>query len=215
MLKKGINESGMLIVEATIVFPVMFLVIFIMLLAGNAYMQMCKIESSANTLALEAAAYCADPSLESVENGNIPSVRGVNVYPYRYFNPNGGDSVEGMIYSKLKKSIDEMGTGYFAGMQPKSVIITTKYNYHFIYTTFSLDLDYKIKIPIKPLGAKDYIYMNVSTRIDVPVSDSTEVIRNIDMAEDYMQQFEIDKKIDAGKEKIMSAIKKAKEWFHK
>ena len=33
------SERGMVIVEATIVFPVMFLVIFLMLFTGNAYLR--------------------------------------------------------------------------------------------------------------------------------------------------------------------------------
>lgn len=93
MCKKK-SESGMVIVEATIVFPVMFLVIFLMLFAGNAYLQKCRIESLVNSYALEAAAYCADPMVENAISGTFPSVSELHVYPYRYFDPNGVGDIE-------------------------------------------------------------------------------------------------------------------------
>lgn len=41
-MKRLLDERGALIVEASIVFPTMFLAIFFMLFVGNAYTQKCN-----------------------------------------------------------------------------------------------------------------------------------------------------------------------------
>ena len=99
-----------------------------------------------------------------------------------------------------------MSTGLFSNMKPSSPIINVKYNNGFIYSTFSVEIDYKIKMPVRLLGAKDNIAMKLSSRADMPVSNSAEIIRNIDMVEDYMEKY-------VETEKIKEMIKKAKEWF--
>lgn len=201
------NERGMVIVEATIVFPVMFLVIFLMLFTGNAYLQKCRVDSYVNQLAIEGASYCADPMLDEVEGGSIPGYDNVDIRPYRYL-LGGMDDIEAEIDADVERKIRNMSSGLFSGMKPSSVIVNTKYNNGFIYSTFSVDVEYKIQIPVRLLGASDFIYMNISSHADMPVSDTTEFIRNVNMIEDYMQKYGVT-------EKIEEMIKKAKEWFNK
>ena len=83
-MKRILNERGALIVEASIVFPTMFLAIFFMLFVGNAYMQKCRIENVVISAVLEGAAKCADPMLDDIENGSIPAFNSVSLKPYRY-----------------------------------------------------------------------------------------------------------------------------------
>lgn len=201
------SERGMVIVEATIVFPVMFLVIFLMLFTGNAYLQKCRVDSYVNQLAIEGASYCADPMLDEVEGGSIPSYDNVDIRPYRYL-IGGMDDIEAEIDADVERKIRNMSSGLFSGMKPSSVIVNTKYNNGFIYSTFSVDVEYKIQIPVRLLGASDFIYMNISSHADMPVSDTTEFIRNVNMVEDYMQKYGVT-------EKIEEMINKAKEWFNK
>lgn len=201
------SERGMVIVEATIVFPVMFLVIFLMLFTGNAYLQKCRVDSYVNQLAIEGASYCADPMLDEVEGGSIPSYDNVDIRPYRYL-IGGMDDIEAEIDADVERKIRNMSSGLFSGMKPSSVIVNTKYNNGFIYSTFSVDVEYKIQIPVRLLGASDFIYMNISSHADMPVSDTTEFIRNVNMIEDYMQKYGVT-------EKIEEMINKAKEWFNK
>lgn len=201
------NERGMVIVEATIVFPVMFLVIFLMLFTGNAYLQKCRVDSYVNQLAIEGASYCADPMLDEVEGGSIPGYDNVDIRPYRYL-LGGMDDIEAEIDADVERKIRNMSSGLFSGMKPSSVIVNTKYNNGFIYSTFSVDVEYKIQIPVRLLGASDFIYMNISSHADMPVSDTTEFIRNVNMIEDYMQKYGVT-------EKIEEMINKAKEWFNK
>ena len=214
-MKKRNDESGMVIVEATIVFPVMFLVIFLMLFAGNAYLQKCRVDSIVNELALSGAAYCADPSLDDVEAGNLPTLETLNVYPYRFFDPNGVGDMEATIQDKSEKRIKKLSTGLFSGMKPSNPIIVVNYNNGFIYSTFSIDVEYKIVMPVRLLGDTENISMSISSHADMPVSDSTEFVRNVDMVEDYMEKYGIKEKIEQAKEKLSEAINKAKEWFGK
>ncbi len=199
------SEKGVMIVEATIVFPVMFLVIFLMLTAGNAYLQKCKVESFANQLALDGAAYCADPLLQSVEGGKIPNAASLHVKPYRYFIGGMDDTVSEMS-DKATEDIENMHTGLFSGMRPKSKGISVSFNNQYIYSTFRVSFSYEIKMPVRLLFARDNIKMQFKTCADVPISDSMEFIRNVDMIDDYLETSGV-------KGKIEDVINKAKEWF--
>ena len=201
------SENGMVIVEASIVFPVMFLVIFLMLFTGNAYLQKCRVDAYVNQLTIAGAAYCADPMLDEVENDVIPRFDDVDIRPYRYF-VGGMDDIEAEIAADIEDKIEGMSSGLFSGMTPSSVTVQSKYNNGFIYSTFSVDVEYEIKIPVRLLGASDFTYMRISSHADMPVSDTTEFIRNVNMVEDYMQQWGVT-------EKINNMIEKAKEWVKK
>mgnify|MGYP000202929291 CR=1 FL=1 len=63
MRKEKKAESGMVIVEASIVFPVMFLVIFVLIFLGNAYYEKSCIERYVTQTALEAAAERRKPAI--------------------------------------------------------------------------------------------------------------------------------------------------------
>ena len=89
-------------------------------------------------------------------------------------------------------------------MSPTSVVVDAKYHNGFIYSTFSVDVQCKIKLPIRLLFESEYFYMHVNSHSDMPVSDTTELIRNIDMVEDYMDR--------TG---LTDMIEKAKDWFTK
>lgn len=207
------DESGLVIVEATIVFPVMFLVVFLMLFTGNAYLQKCRVDSYVNQLAIEGAAYCADPMLLNVSNNSIPNVGDSEVYPYRYFDPDGAADIESTMQIKAKQKIDNMSTGLFSGMKPKNQLVTAEYNNGFIYSTFSVEVEYKIVFPIRLLFSTENMTMSLSSYANMPVSDTAEFIRNVDMVEDYMEKYGIAEKIDNAKQKLNEALEKAKEWF--
>lgn len=202
------HESGALIVEASIVFPVMFLVIFFMIFAGNAYLQKCRVEAIINQCAIDGASYCADPQLQSVEGGTVPSVDSLEVYPYRFFSSTGVGDVEGEMESLIREKVGQMSSGLFSGMKPEDFTVQANYSNGILYATFSVDASYKIKIPVRLLGEKENIHLEVDTHVEMPVSDSTELIRNIDMIWDYMERYGVAEKID-------EMVTAAKEWFNR
>lgn len=193
-MRKIKDDKGMLVVEASIVFPVMFLVILFMIFAGNSYLQKCRIEAIVIESAISGASYCADPILEYIENDNIPTLSTLDVQPYRFL-IGGMDGIEEATEDEIADKIDALGTGLFSNMSPDTSTISAEFYSNFIYSTFSCEVEYDIMIPIKLLGASDYIYFKSSSKAEVAVSDTSEFIKNIKTVEDYMERYGITEKI--------------------
>ncbi len=207
MTRKIFGERGALFVEASIVFPVMFVIIFIMLFLGNAYYQQSRIEKIVTTAALDGASYCADPMLSAVEgSGSIPGLGEVQIQPYRYFLTGGMGDIESSIEGRIAEEIDVLGTGLFPGMTPELGTANATYHNGYIYSTFSVDLSGKIKMPIRLLFESEYLYKHVSYHIEFPVSDSTEFVRNVNMVEDFLEKYGVDEKIHSMIDKVVSWI---------
>ena len=206
MTKQLKREDGMLVVEASIVFPTMFLIIIFMMYAGNAYLQKCRIESIVERLTIEGAAYCADPFLYDMQQGKIPAYNTDKIRPYRFM-VGGMDEIEADIQTKLNQEIRSLDSGLFSNMKPTSVVISTpEFHNAFIYSTFSVDVSYKVVIPVQLLGTSELISMSCNAHSDMPVTNAPEFIRNVDMVEDYMER-------TGAMERIQQAVEKAKEWF--
>lgn len=200
------EERGVIFVEASVVFPVMFIIIFLMIYAGNAYWLRSKVEALTVEHAFRGAAHCADPLVVNVESGSIPNVNNHQVYPYRIFDPNGVNSTAEDIAGELEDAIDSMGHGLFKGMKPRNVIVVPRYSNAVIYSTFSLDVDYEIELPIRMIGQKENYALDFSTRMEVPVSDVPEMMRTVDMVEDYMESSGL-------KGQIQEILGKVQEWM--
>ena len=213
--QKESNNSGALIFEATIVFPVVFLVIFIMMVLGNAYWQRSKIDQLVAKEAIKGAAYCGSPLLQQYEsNGRIPGLIEADVKPYRYFLSGYGDSVANDINGTVSKYISSMSTGLFTNMKPQKIgDVKVEFNNMLVYSTFSVEAMYKIIIPVRIIGMSDWFSITFSSRSEIAVSDTSEFIRNVDMTIDYAQQLGIDKILAEFKNKLSNALEKVKSWF--
>ena len=207
------DERGIVFVEAAVVFPIMFIVIFLMIYLGNVYWQRSKVDALTTDYAFRGAAYCADPLLVSAAKSSIPSLSEHQVYPYRMFDGNGTGSIVEDVANDLEDAIEEIGYGLFKGMKPKDVDVNPVYHNGIIYSTFSLSVNYKIELPIRMIGQDKNYQLSMSSHVELPVSDVPEMIRTVDMVEDYMEQLGIDKAIDEFKNKISETIGKAKEWM--
>ncbi len=191
MIEKLKTEKGAVhIVEATIVFPIMFLIIFMMITVGNAYLMKCRVESVVVQMAYYGAAQCADPLVKAVSEGNaVPEASNEHeVLPYRYlFNSKEMDKIESNVRNQISSKVKKLGTGFFGGMSPKMTIPPkAEFNNMFLYSTFSVEVEYKVMIPVRIYGMDDWFSMKFSSRIDVPVSDTPEFVRNIAMLEDWI-----------------------------
>lgn len=206
------RESGAIFVEASVVFPIMFLVIFMMIYAGNAYYQKARVERLVASAVSDGAAYCADPLVKSAEAGSFPSLENLDVQPYRALLIGGAKQTADQIAGSLKKDIEALGDGYFAGMKPDVKSVDAVYNNHFIYATFEVTVTYEIELPIRMLGETENVCLTFSTHRSSPVTDTVELIRNVNMIEDYMEQIGLDKSIDDLKEKINRAVDALANW---
>lgn len=208
------NEKGMLVVEATMVFPVMFLVIFLMIFMGNAYFQKSRIDSIVTQMAYYGSAQCADPLLREItENGKVPSLADADysIEPYRYLlgevgKESGMNAIETQVEKQISDKIKGIKTGLFSHMKPSASKLDAEFNNAFVYSTFEVEVLYKVPLPIKLLGMKDYVSLNTSSRCEVPVSDTPEFIRNVDMVEDWVEATKQGQNAIAKTKEIMGKI---------
>lgn len=187
MQKRIKDESGMLIIEATFVYPIMLFVIFFLIYMGNMFYQKAKIESYVAREAIKGAAFYADPLLKGIyATGAIPASSNLSIEPYHYLNLHPEASTE---TDKLAKSLSD--TGFFSGMEPSIKPIGARVNNYILYATYELEIDYVISFPIRFIFQDDYYKLHFTSRSDLPVVDSAEFIRNTDMVIDYAQHTEM------------------------
>lgn len=201
MKKSKKNDRGALVVEATIVFPVCLIIIIFLLYLGNVYYQKSRIESIVVQAVLDGAAYSADPMLKTIESGqesgrgagSIPGIDSVDYLPYRYIGGmfGGMRHIEDSVRDLIIRRISGLDTGLFTGMKPEGYqagnSLAVRYNSCFVASSISVDLEYKIELPIRLLGDRENMCLKFRTHTEVPVSDSPEFIRNVNLVEDLLE----------------------------
>lgn len=207
-LRKLNDESGVAIIEATIVFPVMFIVLFFLIFMGNVFYEKAQVEAVVVENAISGANHCTDPLLETIKSGNIPSVSELKTEPYRYIF-GGREEVEKKIATQVERTIKGESFSFFKNMKPR--ILTSqgeiaKFNNYVVYATFSVEVKYVIEFPIKFLGADAPPMLTISSRAEVAVNDTTEFIRNTDMVIDLFHGTKIGQKVSDAFGKINDFI---------
>ncbi len=209
---KGIikrTDGAVQIVEASFIFPIMFIILFFLIYMGNMFYIKAQVTSLAEVYAIKGANYCADPILKDIEkNGTFPSLSSMDLDPYRHlFGGNG--TVETEIEEKIVSEVSGSTSSFFKNMKPtittaKSDIAT--YHNYIIYSTFSVDFDMDIYFPIKFFGKNTRPMLQMSARAEVPVDDTAELIRNTDMVIDYFHGTKIGQAISEAFGKINSFL---------
>ena len=194
--KKMKDENGLVIVEATIVFPVMFFVLFFIIFIGNMYYEQAKVDDIVLRYSVKGAECVADPFQYDMELTNaVPTdVDSLDIEPYRYILGSITDgsisNVEDKISQAVKDEINDSSLIFFSNSKANIVSsdndkIATFKNY-VVYSTFVVQVNYEIKFPIRFLGDEHPTILHMSSRSEVPVSDSPEFIRNVDMVVDLL-----------------------------
>lgn len=197
-LNKITNEKGAIIVEATIVFPVMFFVLLFIIFIGNIYYEQAKVDEIVLKYAVKGAECVADPFLYDIENGGgLPKKMSdvKDIEPYRFILGSITDgsvsAIEDKISQDIKDEINDTSLVFF-GNSKANILgsdndkIAT-FNNYVIYSTFVVQVNYEIKMPIAFLGDDYPTVVKMSSRAEVPVSDAPEFIRNVDMAVDILE----------------------------
>lgn len=209
------SESGIVpIFEATIVFPIMFFVIIFMFLMGNVYMSKSYVDAVVHKEAVKIAAKCADPNLEETLNNNKLNNTKLKNMPYRYI-------FQGQIKNVINSSKKEIRNiarndndfnSFFPRMAPsmENDNIKIKFENNLINYDLSVTADYKITLPFRFIFADDVMYFDYTAYANVPVTDSPELIRNVEMIIDYIQQTGLDKKVENVTNKIKGLFSKDK-----
>ena len=218
MKRIRMDNRGALIVEASFVFPICLIIVLMLLYLGNVYYQKARIEAIVVEAALDGASYCADPLLRAIEESedhSVPELGSVDIEPYRYAAGlfGGMSTIEENVVGLIKSRIGKLSTGLFAGMKPTGYdSVVVEYNSCFIASSVSVDMSYKIELPIRFIGQKENLALNFRTHTEVPVGDSPEFIRNVNLVEDLLEvtgvKENITDKINALKDKIDELFKK-------
>lgn len=212
------NENGMVIVEAAIVFPVMFFVLLFIIFIGNMYYEQAKVDNIVLTYATKGAQYVADPSLYSMDHGgNVPTnVNGLDIEPYRYLIGSVSNGtvtdIENKLSEQVKKEVNNGGLIFFSNGKTNVIgsdnekIATFKS--YVVYATFVVQVNYEVKFPIRFLGAQNATIAKLSSRAEVAVNDAPEFIRNVDMVVDMLEGTKIEATITSAFDKIKTFIDK-------
>ncbi len=201
------EERGVVsLIEATFVFPIMFIIVFIMMMAGNAYYQKARVERAVVECTLDSSARCANPMLGYVmEHDAVPrGTNDVEIYPYRYIIPNEMKNINGQIESKLKENINNMNSVAFRGMEPKNVSVEMSLNWYVIASYIDTKCKFKIELPIRMLFSHNNMAFQYEIHIKEPIADAPNLVRNTSMVQDYLERTGLDERIS----KTRDAIKK-------
>lgn len=179
------KERGSLVVEATIVFPVTFLIVIFLIFAGNVYYQRSRAQAIFSQEVISYAARESNPMLATfLDTGNFGSVgMGNDFKPYRYLN---FSSRGGEIGSKAQTRLTEMGGGFFSGMETKNPVVTVNYKTYAVYAIVEAEMTYSIQMPIKLFGQDEAMTIDFEEYIEVPAMEGSEMVRNINMVRDLL-----------------------------
>lgn len=187
------DETGMVsIFEASIVFPVMFFVLFFIIYIGNAFYQIAQVDAIVMEAAIEGSEWIVNPQQYDMKTkGTIPiNIR--NTDPYRYILgelPGASiDKIEKQIAEDMEDRISECHS-FFIDMNPKVTSIQkdmAEFNNYILFSTFSTEVTYDITFPIRFFGSKEPTVMQMVSCAEVSVNDAPEFIRNVDLAEDLI-----------------------------
>lgn len=180
------ENKGSLIIEATYVFPIMFFVLLFLIYMGNMFYMRSQVDSIVTRAAVKAAAYQADPQLETImEQGSVPGPGQMNdIQPYHSVIGK-SESVES-VRKEMDTQLRTLGTGFFAGMGLRDIVIDEfQYNGSLVASTFSVKVTYRIRFPIRFLGENSPVILQIRSQATVPVTDTPEFIQNVDMVMDF------------------------------
>lgn len=205
-IKEKLNkeDGAVQIVEATFVFPIMFIILFFLIYMGNAYYVRAQVEAIVVDKAIAGANYCTDPILQTIkDDGVIPKLSELDLDPYRYFS--GMNGVEEKISREVEEAIEGSSVSLFRNMEP--VVKTrradiSKYNNYVLYSTFSVEVRCEVEFPIKFLGRSTPNLLVITSRSEIAVNDTAEFIRNTDMVIDYFEDSKLGQSIKGVFDKI-------------
>lgn len=214
------NDRGVVIVEAAIVFPVMFFILLFIIFIGNLFYEQARVDDIVMRYAIKGAQCVTDPFLYDMyasDGASVPKDPGSLILePYRYvlsFSENGCiGTVEKNLSTELKNEINSGSLVFFDNTGGKYLSSENDqpctFKNHFLYSSFVVQVTYQVKIPISFMDTSSPTILKMSSRAEVPVGDTDEFIRNIDMAVDLLERTSLGEKIESVFDKVTSFINK-------
>jgi len=206
------KEKGSVVIEASFVFPIMFLVIAILIFTGNAYLQKAELEAIVVDETVKGVAKIKDPLLEKVEKGESIEFDNLDVKPYRYILGE-SDNIATDVQTNINNRISKKTLGLFGGISSEQVDATTTFERNFINSKLVSTSIIKVKSPYWIFGEEPIIF-RLNSDIVVGVHDTPEFIRNAKFAKNMLDRFGIGGYLDTAKEKIGTAATCANNFMH-
>lgn len=207
---KDSQKGAVVIMEATFVFPIMFIVVFVMLMACEAYYQYARVESACMEVAIQGAARCENPMLEIVqETGNVPtSPAEAKVRPYRYILTSEAEAIADEMEATLKEAVTGFQVMAFRGMTPSDVEVEVTPHMNILVSSLSVRCSFVINLPIRMIFSNEPFRFRYEVTVSQPVGDPAEFVRNVSTVQDYLERSKIGEKIETYTDKIRDAMEK-------
>lgn len=186
------EQGAVTIIEATFVFPIVFFVVFFMIMAGEAYCQAAKVEHAITSAAINGAARCENPMLsEVIKQGSVPTdPTAVDVLPYRYIFTGESSRVAQEVEQDLRKTITSFRPLLFRGMSPQNVSVEVDPNINILISSLPVRCTFEVPFPIRMIFSSNSIKMVYTVQMTAPVGDPSEFVRNVAMIKDVVERSE-------------------------
>ncbi|QIK82717.1 hypothetical protein [Sanguibacter sp. HDW7] len=187
------DENGLVLVEASFIYPVVFAVLALLLYAGDMFYQRSWIEAAVLRYSIEGAAEVGNSAIENISVDNEAGTGVLNLGslendPYRFIANGGTDSNAGAKASANEASLrGEVagGRASFFGLAPDLRSVDVDYTSSIVYGEYTVTADYGFQLPVAsflvPEGKMgvDFSAQSVST-----VTSMGEFVRNVDFVDD-------------------------------
>lgn len=145
---------------------------------------------------------------------HLALLKGDQLAPYRYIlgglSGSSISTIEDNISNDVKKEIQDGSMVFFSGSNANYVGTDNEkvatFNNYVVYSTFIVQVNYKLKLPIRFLGDDYYTVLNMSSRAEVAIDDCAEFVRNVDMVADLFEDTKAGDTIKSTFKKINSFI---------
>ncbi len=209
--RKMKDQRGVLVVESAIVFPVMFFVLFFIIFTGNMFYEQAKVDAVVMRYATKGAQCVADPFLYNMSATHaVPNdSEALRLEPYRYIL--GGvtdgtiEDVVDLIEKAVETEINKPSLIFFSNSKANVTDVNAEFNNWILYSTFIVEVDYRINFPIGFMG-EPFSVLEFSSRAESPINDTDEFIRNVDMAVDILEDTKIGETVTGIFDKMKSFV---------
>ena len=184
------NKGAVTIVEAAFVFPVVFFIVFFMIMAGEGYYQRARVEHAVTQAAIDGAARCENPMLgQVISRKSVPTdPTATDVMPYRYIFTGEAKSIASQVKGELQGKIRAMQPLLFKNMSPSNVNITVNPKMNPLVSSFSMKCTFDVSFPIRMIFSNEEVKFSYSVSITAPVGDPAELVRNVLIVENIVQR---------------------------
>lgn len=208
-------NGAVLLVEATIVFPIVFFVIFFIICIGNSYFVKSYMQKVADNNAIIAANYARTEYLMDV-NENKVSIMDMDLNPYQMKT---SDKVKQHMNGIIDREAKSKSCTIFKSMAPTGISSGSQSDYAvFVNGFFESYVNVEIKYTLNLIPLFDNFgigSVDCTAKATARINNNTSFIRNADMLKDVFVDFlqtekgkEISGKIKGKIEEITSGLKK-------